>query len=150
MARDLNKVILIGRLTRDPEMKVVSNTSVANFSVANNNTYMSNGQKKEEVNYFDCEVWGKLAEIFRDYAKKGKQILLEGRLHQSTWDTPDGKKASKIRIRVDNFQLLGGRDEGQVGGRQSQNSSDSEPNYSRNEEPVYSSGMNEVDVEDIF
>ena len=108
MANDLNKVLLIGRLTRDPEFKSIKGTSVANFSIANNRSYLSNNEKKEETHYFDCEVWGKLAEILRDYAKKGKQIALEGRLNQSTWDTPDGKKASKIRIRVETFQLLGG------------------------------------------
>lgn len=108
MANDLNKVMLIGRLTRDPDFKSVKGTSVANFSLANNRSYSVNNERKEETHYFDCEVWGKLAEILRDYGKKGKQIAVEGRLAQSTWDTPDGKKASKIRVRVDTFQLLGG------------------------------------------
>ncbi|MDX1957692.1 MAG: single-stranded DNA-binding protein [Leptospiraceae bacterium] len=144
MARDLNKVILIGRLTRDPEIKVVNTTTVASFSIANNNTYVSNGQKKEEVSYFDCEVWGKLAEILRDYTKKGKQILVEGRLHQSTWDTPDGKKASKIRVRVENFQLLGARDDAAPRSQSHEESSNTA--YESN----YSGGMQEVDVEDIF
>jgi single-strand DNA-binding protein len=108
MANDLNKVMLIGRLTRDPDFKSVKGTSVANFSLANNRSYSMNNERKEETHYFDCEVWGKLAEVLRDYGKKGKQIAVEGRLAQSTWDTPDGKKASKIRIRVETFQLLGG------------------------------------------
>jgi len=108
MANDLNKVMMIGRLTRDPDFKSIKGTSVANFSIANNRTYTANNEKKDETHYFDCEVWGKLAEVIRDYAKKGKQIAIEGRLSQSTWDTPDGKKASKVRIRIDTFQLLGG------------------------------------------
>jgi single-strand DNA-binding protein len=108
MANDLNKVFLIGRLTRDPEFKSVKGTSVANFSLANNRSYSVNNEKKEETHYFDCEVWGKLAEVLRDYGKKGKQLAVEGKLSQSTWDTPDGKKASKIRVRVETFQLLGG------------------------------------------
>jgi single-strand DNA-binding protein len=108
MANDLNKVFLIGRLTRDPEYKSVKGTSVANFSLANNRSYSVNNEKKEETHYFDCEVWGKLAEVLRDYGKKGKQLAVEGKLSQSTWDTPDGKKASKIRVRVETFQLLGG------------------------------------------
>lgn len=107
MANDLNKVLMIGRLTRDPDFKTINNTSVANFSLANNRTYVANNEKKEETHFFDCEVWGKLAEILRDYGKKGKQIAIEGRLSQSTWDAPDGKKNSRIRIRVDSFQLLG-------------------------------------------
>jgi len=108
MANDLNKVMLIGRLTRDPEFKSIKGSSVANFSLANNRSYTANNEKKEETHFFDCEVWGKLAEIIRDYGKKGKQIAVEGRLTQSSWDTPDGKKASKVRIRVETFQLLGG------------------------------------------
>ena len=108
MANDLNKVFLIGRLTRDPEFKSVKGTSVANFSIANNRSYSVNNEKKDETHYFDCEVWGKLAEVLRDYGKKGKQLAIEGKLSQSTWDTPDGKKASKIRVRVETFQLLGG------------------------------------------
>ncbi|NBU97830.1 MAG: single-stranded DNA-binding protein [Spirochaetia bacterium] len=108
MANDLNKVFLIGRLTKDPEFKSVKGTSVANFSIANNRSYLVNNEKKEETHYFDCEIWGKLAEVLRDYGKKGKQLAIEGKLSQSTWDTPDGKKASKIRVRVETFQLLGG------------------------------------------
>lgn len=108
MANDLNKVMLIGRLTRDPDFKSVKGSSVANFSLANNRTYTVNNDRKDETHFFDCEVWGKLAEVLRDYGKKGKQIAVEGRLAQSTWDTSDGKKASKIRVRVETFQLLGG------------------------------------------
>jgi len=95
MANDLNKVMLIGRLTRDPEFKSIKGSSVANFSLANNRSYTANNEKKEETHFFDCEVWGKLAEIIRDYGKKGKQIAVEGRLTQSSWDTPDGKKSQQ-------------------------------------------------------
>ena len=109
MANDINNVILIGRITRDPEFKTVGQTSLANFSLANNRSYMDNGTRKDVVNYFDCVVWGKLAEVLKQYAGKGKQLMVEGRLEQSTWDGQDGKKQSKIRIRVENFQLLGGR-----------------------------------------
>ena len=108
MANDLNRVTLIGRLTRDPEIKTVGGTSVCNFSLATNRTYVSNGEKKEETHFFDCDVWGKLADVLKQYATKGKQLAIEGRLQQSVWDAPDGKKNSKVRIRVENFQLLGG------------------------------------------
>lgn len=117
MANDINRVFLIGRLTRDPEYKTINQSSVVNFSVANNRIYVTNGEKKEETNFFDCVAWGKLAEIFKQYTSKGKQIAIEGRLQQSTWDTPDGKKASKVRIVVDTMQLLGGsagKDQGLV------------------------------------
>ncbi len=107
MATDLNTVFLVGRLTKDPEFKIVNNSSVVNFSIANNRTYMQNGVKKEEVNYFECVAWGKLADIIKQYTSKGKQVAIEGRLRQETWDTSDGKKASKVRIYINNLQLLG-------------------------------------------
>lgn len=106
MANDLNKVTLIGRLTRDPELKTIGETQVANFSLAVGKTYMSNGQKKDETYFFDCVVWGKLADVLQKYSGKGKQIAVDGKLEQQTWDGQDGKK-SKVIIRVDNFQLLG-------------------------------------------
>ncbi|MDF3819235.1 single-stranded DNA-binding protein [Leptospira sp. 96542] len=112
MANDLNKILLIGRMTRDPEFKSVNGSSVVNFSVANNRIYMSNGEKKEETHYFDCVAWGRLADILKQYAGKGKQVALEGRLQQQTWETPEGKKASKIRIYVESAQLLGGQGSG--------------------------------------
>ena len=110
MANDLNQVFLIGRLTRDPEFKTINSYSLVNFSLACGRSYnASNGDKREESHFFDCEAWGKLAEIISKYTQKGKQIAVQGRLKQDTWDTPDGKKASRIRIVVENIQLIGGR-----------------------------------------
>jgi single-strand DNA-binding protein len=143
MATDLNSVVLIGRLTRDPEYKIVGEgSSLVNFSIANNRTYVVNGVKKDETHYFECVAWGKLAEIIKEYASKGKQILVEGRLVQETWDTQDGKKASKVKIRTENVQLLGSRTE-----RGTEDASSvvaiSKPSESQNI-------MEEVDSEDIF
>jgi single-strand DNA-binding protein len=118
-----------------------------NFSIANNRVFIQNGSKKEEVSYFECTAWGKLADIIKQYTGKGKQVLVQGRLKQDTWDTPDGKKASKIKIIVENLQLLGGRSEG--GGIDSSHSS-FEPNYYGSQEPVYDPGIQEMDPEDIF
>jgi single-strand DNA-binding protein len=113
-----------------------------NFSIANNRTYVVNGVKKDETHYFECVAWGKLAEIIKEYASKGKQILVEGRLVQETWDTQDGKKASKVKIRTENVQLLGSRTE-----RGTEDASSvvaiSKPSESQNI-------MEEVDSEDIF
>ncbi len=143
MATDLNSVVLIGRLTRDPEYKIVGEgSSLVNFSIANNRTYVVNGVKKDETHYFDCVAWGKLAEIIKEYASKGKQILVEGRLVQETWDTQDGKKASKIKIRTENVQLLGSRTE-----RGSEDSSVPAP-MARPSQPQ--TILEEVDSEDIF
>ncbi len=122
MANDINRVFIIGRLTRDPEFKQINSSSLVNFSIANNRVFVVNGSKKEEVSYFDCSAWGKLADIIKQYCKKGKQVAVEGRLQQSVWDAPDGKKNSKIRIIVENLQLLGGN----VGGS---NESSPDPSY---------------------
>jgi len=123
MANDLNKVLLIGRMTRDPEFKSVNGSSVVNFSIASNRIFVSNGDKKEETNYFDCVAWGRLADILKQYAGKGKQVAIEGRLQQQSWETPEGKKASKIRIYVESCQLLGGN----AGGGSSSDRGDSSP-----------------------
>jgi single-strand DNA-binding protein len=149
MAGDLNKILLIGRLTRDPEYKLVNQTSVVNFSLANNRVYITNGEKKEEVHYFDCESWGKQAETLKQFAKKGTRLAIEGRLKQERWDTPDGKVNSRIRIRVETFQFLGntagGEDIKQPQGSQI------DSGYHVQEEPAYSniSRMTE-DEDDIF
>lgn len=111
---DLNKVTLIGRLTRDPELKQIGETTVAKFSLAVGSSYKKGNEKIDETSFFDCEVWGKLADVLGQYATKGKQLAIEGKLKQETWDTQDGKKASKVKIRVDNFQLLGGKDNRQA------------------------------------
>ncbi len=128
MANDLNKVLLLGRLTRDPEFKTVGGSSVTNFSLANNRVYVANGEKKEETHYFDCVAWGKSAEILKQYASKGKQLIVEGRLQFQSWDAPDGKKASKVRVYVESFQFLGSNSSGGGGGTaRSTTSNDSMP-----------------------
>lgn len=142
MATDLNTVVLIGRVTRDPEFKRVGEgSSLVNFSIANNRTYMANQVKKDEVHFFDCVAWGKLAEIIKEYATKGKQILVEGRLVQDTWDTPDGKKASRVKIRVENMQLLGSKS--------NSNGSIQESSVPETRTPM-KDFLEEVPAEDIF
>jgi len=113
MASDLNRVILIGRLTRDPEIRYTpAGTAVASFSLANSRTYAVTGEKKEQVSYFDCIAWSKLGEIITEYCKKGHRIAVEGRLQQSRWDDQDGKKRSKVELVIENFQFLTGKGEG--------------------------------------
>lgn len=111
MAGDLNRVTLIGRLVKDPELKYLqSGTAIANFTIASNRVYnTANGEKKEDVSYFDCLAWGKQGEIIVEYCKKGKRIAVEGRLQQNRWEDPDGKKRSKIEIVSENVQFLDGR-----------------------------------------
>lgn len=107
MANDLNKVILIGRFTKDPELRYTqSGTAVCSFSVANNRTYVTGGEKKEQVSYFNCVAWAKTGEIITEYCKKGQRIGIEGRLQQRSWDDQEGKRRFTVEIVVDNFQFL--------------------------------------------
>jgi len=113
MAGDLNRIVLIGRLTRDPELRYTpSGTAVASFSIANNRTYAVSGERKEEVSYFDCIAWSKLGEIITEYCKKGQKIAVEGRLQQRRWEDQDKNKKSKIELVIENFQFLSGKSSG--------------------------------------
>lgn len=104
----LNKVMLIGNLTRDPELRYVPNgTAVANFSVAVNRTYKdSNGEKKQETSFVRIVVWGKRAEVCGEYLTKGKPVFIEGRLKSRTWEDQAGNKKSALDVVADNVQFL--------------------------------------------
>jgi len=116
---NVNKVILIGNVTRDPEVKFTpSGKAVATVSLAINNSWKDgDGNKKEEVTFVEVELWGRTAEIAGEYAKKGKPLYVEGRLKQESWeDKTTGQKRSKLKVVCENMQLLGGRDGGAEGG----------------------------------
>ena len=113
-----NKVILMGNLTRDPQMKYLpSQTAVVEFGVACNRRFKTqSGEDKEEVTFVDCTSFGKQAEVINQYFQKGKPIFIEGRLKYDSWeDKQGGGKRSKITVVIENFQFVGGR-EGQGGG----------------------------------
>lgn len=113
MANDLNRVIVIGRLTRDPELKYTqSGTALTNFSIASNKSYKSNGETKEQVNFFNCVAWSKLSETIFKYCKKGQRIGIEGRLQQRSWDDQNGEKKSTTEIFVESIQFLESKKEG--------------------------------------
>ena len=129
---DTNKVILIGRAVRDPEMRYTPNgTAVTSFTLANNLSYGSGDNKKESVSYFDCVAWSKAAEIITEYLKKGKQILITGRLNQRSWKDSDGNNKSKIEIVVEEFQFIGGKDDN----AKPDHKAESKPGKSVHEEP---------------
>lgn len=115
---NLNRVLLMGRLTRDPELRYTpSGASVAEFGLAVNRTYKdSNGERKEQVTFVDITAWGRTGEVMNEYLSKGRQVFIEGRLDFSQWETPQGEKRSKLKVVVENFQFLGGRDDAQQGG----------------------------------
>ncbi|MBC7835196.1 MAG: single-stranded DNA-binding protein [Phycisphaerales bacterium] len=109
MANSYNKVILMGNLTRDLELRYTpNNTAVANFGVAVNREWKSpDGQKNEEVTFVDCEAWGKQAEIMSQYLSKGRKVFLEGRLKLDTWkDKTDGSNRSKLKVVVEEFRFV--------------------------------------------
>jgi len=115
MASDINRVVIIGRLSKDPDLRhTQAGMSVASFSVANNRTYVSGGEKKEQVSFFNCVAWGKLGEIITQYCKKGQRIGIEGRIQQRSWEDQEGNKRSTVEIVVENFQFLTPKGEGPV------------------------------------
>ena len=111
MSASFNRVILVGNLTRDPELSsTANNTSVCRFGMATNRKF----KDKEEVCFVDVTAWGKQAEIINQYMRKGSSILIEGRLHYGTWTDKDGKNRSKLDVVVENFTFLGGKGGGQA------------------------------------
>jgi len=103
-----NRVVLVGNLTRDPELRYAPNgTAVAKFSIAVNRKYKEN----DETSFFDIVFFGKPAEIIAEYMKKGRPLLVEGRLQQRRWETDEGQKRSKVEVVGENFQFMGGRDQ---------------------------------------
>lgn len=122
MANDLNRVMLVGRLTKDPDLRYIpSGTSVASFSIANNRSYVKGGEKSDQVSYFECIAWGKLGEIISQYCKKGKLIGVDGRLQQRSWEDKDGNKRYKVEVVVENFQFLSPAEGGSQYSAQSSN-----------------------------
>ena len=108
-----NKVILLGNLTRDPEMKYLPNqTPLTEFGLATNRTWQSqDGQKKEEVCFVECIAFGKQAETLNKYLKKGQSVMLEGRLKFESWQAQDGSRRSKHKVQIETFTFVGGKPE---------------------------------------
>ena len=107
-----NRVVLLGNLTRDPELRYLQNgKAVAKFSVATNRTWTTeSGEKKEEVTFIDCDCFGKTAENLAKYLRKGSSLLVEGRLKLDQWDDKTtGQKRSKLGVMAENVTFLGGR-----------------------------------------
>ncbi|MFA5069595.1 MAG: single-stranded DNA-binding protein [Candidatus Omnitrophota bacterium] len=106
---NFNKVLFMGNLTRDPELRYLPNgTAVATFSVASNRVYkLPTGEKKEEATFARVVVWSKRAEICAQYLVKGSSVFVEGRLQSRTWQGQDGQKHSTTEIVADNVQFIG-------------------------------------------
>ena len=106
---NLNKVLLMGNLTRDPELRYIpSGTAVATFTVASNRAYtLASGEKREEACFVRVVAWARQAELCGQYLSKGSPVFVEGRLQSRSWETPDGQKRSTIEVIAQNVQFLG-------------------------------------------
>lgn len=116
---NLNKVMLIGNLTRDPEVRYTpKGTAVTDIGMAINRNYsLDDGERREETTFVDITFWGRQAEVLGQYMKKGRPLYVEGRLQLDSWDDKNtGQKRSKLKVVGENFQFLGGRDGGDGGG----------------------------------
>lgn len=113
-----NKVILLGNLTRDPEVRYTpKGSAVCDLGIAVNRVYTTDsGEKREEVTYVDVVLWARLAEIAGEYLKKGRPVFIEGRLQMDQWDDKQtGQKRTRLRVVGESMQLLGGRPGGAGG-----------------------------------
>ena len=112
--RGVNKVILVGNLGRDPEIRYTRDgTAVANLNLATTETWNdANGQRQERTEWHRVVAWGKLAEIAKEYLGKGRQVYIEGRLQTRSWDDKEGNKRYTTEIKADQLVMLGGRGDG--------------------------------------
>ncbi len=121
MAGSYNKVLLMGNLTRDVEVRHLpnSNQAVANIGLAVNRRFRkADGQNGEETTFVDCEAWGRTAEVMAQYLSKGRPVFVEGRLKLDQWQDQQGQNRSKMKVVVENFQFVdsGGGQGGPGGG----------------------------------
>ena len=127
-----NKVILMGNLTRDPELRVTSSgLSICKLGLAVSRYYTTKeGEKKEETTFVDIDAFGRSAETISKYMRKGRPILIEGRLRLDQWESKEGEKRSKLGVVLDTFQFVGSRDDADDsggGGSSSSGYEDSSP-----------------------
>ena len=115
---NLNRVFLMGNLTRDPQLRYTpTQQAVCDFGLAINRKWKGpDGQMHEEVCFVDCTAWGRTAENIQKYVAKGRPLFVEGRLRYHTWDAPDGKKRSKLDVTVLGFQFIDSAKGGTGGG----------------------------------
>lgn len=148
--RGFNKVVLMGNLTRDPELRTTPNgQTVCSFSLAVNRTWKNaNGEQQEAVDYIDCNIWGKPAEIIDQYMNKGSGILVSGRLQQRSWEQ-DGQKRSKVEVVVEDFNFVGGGNDGGGNSQRSSSSSSSSAPAPKKEMKSNDSDDEPINLDDI-
>lgn len=152
---NLNRAIILGRLTRDPELRTTpNNQTVCSFGIATNRVYTdSQNQKQERVEYHNIVAWARLGEICGKYLTKGQLVLIEGRIETRSWDTPEGDKRNKTEIVAENMQMgprVGG---GPTPGAAPRPAGESVPTISVDEPaaaaPKPEAASNEINIEEI-
>lgn len=142
---DLNKAMLIGNLTKDPEAKTLpSGQAVSSFSIATNRIWKDkDGSKKEQAEFHNIVAFGKIAEICNQYLKKGSKTFIEGRLQTRSWEDQNGVKKYRTEIIAENISMLGGRSSSGTG------SFDASAKTSEEELPIIQADDEEINIEDI-
>lgn len=147
MANSLNRAMLIGNLTRDPELRKTANgQSVTSFSIATNRAFTTQtGEKKEQADYHNIVAWGRLAEICAQYLTKGKKIYVDGRIQNREWEGTDGQKRYRTEVVVENMIMLdrAGNSTG------SYKASGNEPSFGGDEPVAPTPADDEIKLEDI-
>jgi len=140
---NFNKVVLVGNLVTDPELKEIGdNNSVVRFRMAINRRYTTkSGEKKEDTTYIDCEMWGPRAGVIAEYVKKADPILVEGHLKQENWENKYGEQRSKILVSIEDFEFLQRRN--------SEQKESSEKSTVKTSKKIGSSKSSEKNLEDI-
>jgi single-strand DNA-binding protein len=144
-----NKVILLGNLTRDPEVRYTpKGSAVADLGIAVNRQYtLENGEKREEVTFVDVTFWGRTAEVAGEYLKKGRPVFIEGRLQLDTWDDKQsGQKRSRLKVIGETMQMLGSRS---AGAGDSGDEGDRPPRPAKPTAPPKPAGPSEPDDDEI-
>ncbi len=142
MAANLNKVLLIGNLTRDPELRYIpSGSAVATFTVAVNRVYKDQaGEKKEQTSFIKVVVWGRRAEVCGEYLSKGSPVFVEGRLQSRDWETQEGQKRNTVEVVADNIQFLRGAGDKGTRAQKSSQPSEGIDTINLSDEPASASG----------
>lgn len=151
---DLNKAMLIGRVTRDPEIRTIpSGHMVGTFSIATNRQWTDqSGQRQEKAEFHNIVVWRKLAEVAQQYVKKGMRLYVEGRIETRSWDDAQGVKKYRTEIVVENFIMLDSKGSSTGGGATGYSAAAGAPAQKANTpapEPTVASPDEEISIEDI-
>lgn len=146
-----NRVILIGNLTRDPEVRFASgNSAICKFGLAMSRNYTTrDGEKREDTTFVDVDAFGKVGEILGKYLQKGRPVMIEGRLQLDTWETKEGEKRSKLKVVCENFQFIGGRGDDASSGGGGGNYERTSPPQRESSSRSGSGSSEEFDDEDI-